>query len=450
MYMPRKVSANAQEESAKKKAKTSSKIPQLLRGFRDIMPADQRYWRLVRDTAQRFADGYGFDTIYLPIVEQTQLFSRSIGKDTDIVQKEMFTFTDSSEGSITLRPELTASTVRAYISHGMLNLPQPVKLFYFGPAFRRERPQKGRYRQFYTTGFEVIGDDTPIIDAQLIVIAYNLFRAVGLDGISVQINSIGTPESRKTYTQELVTYYRSKRKILCENCKKRLTKNPLRLLDCKEPGCQSIRDEAPQIVDWLDDESKSHFMKVLEYLDGLDIPYVLNPYLVRGLDYYTKTVFEIWPSDQAEGAQSALGGGGRYDELVEMLGGRPTPAAGFGLGVDRLVNELKDREVDVPDNNKPKIFLAQIGDQAKIKALQLHEALRQEDIPVAENFTKDGLKPQLELADKTGVRYVLILGQKEVVDGTVLIRDMESGVQEVVDFKKAVNEIKKKITDKDE
>ncbi|MBN1778787.1 MAG: histidine--tRNA ligase [Candidatus Buchananbacteria bacterium] len=426
--------------------RTSNKIPQLLRGFKDILPVDQQYWRLVRQAGQDFADGYSFGKISLPILEESNLFVRSIGKDTDIVQKEMFTYNDVSEGSVTLRPEFTASVARAYINHGMFNLPQPVKFYYFGPLFRRDKPQAGRYRQFYQLGYEVIGDTGAIIDAQLIVLAYNLLNQLGLKNFTIQINSIGTPESRKEYKKELVSYYKSKRKMLCENCKKRLLKNPLRLLDCKEASCQPFKGEAPQIVDWLDDESKAHFMKVLEYLDGLDIPYILNPYLVRGLDYYTKTVFEIWPAEKEDGAQGALGGGGRYDGLIETLGGRPTPAAGFSLGVERLIIQLKEQEVKLTNHQAPKIFLAQIGDQAKIKAMKLFEQLRADGIIAAENFTKDGLKNQLEIANNLGVRYVLILGQKEVVDGTILLRDMESGVQEVFDFNKTLQEIKKKLS----
>ena len=443
--MPKKVSKETSEIPKAAKMKTSGKTPQLLRGFRDILPPDQPYWLFIRKVAESFASGYGFGRIELPLLEETVLFSRSIGKETDIVQKEMFTFIDASEGSISLRPEFTAAVARAYINHGFLNLPQPVKLYYWGPAFRREKPQAGRYRQFHQLGYEVLGDGSPVLDAQLIVMAANLLQKLGLRDSSLQINSIGTSAARKIYQQELLTYYRNKRRLLCPNCKKRLSRNPLRLLDCTEAGCQSLKAEAPQIVDWLDEESKAHFMKVLEYLDGLDIAYVLNPYLVRGLDYYTKTVFEIWPGEKLEGAQAALGGGGRYDDLVELLGGRPTPAAGFSLGIERLILRLKEKTVKVPGEAAPKIFLAQIGDQAKIKALILFEALRQEKIKVAENFTKGGLKAQLELANQLGVRYVLILGQKEVVDGTILIRDMESGVQEVVDFKKVISEIKKKL-----
>jgi len=425
--------------------KSLSKSPQLLRGFKDILPVDQPYWQFIKKTAESFANGYGFSQIDPPILEEAALFIRSIGKQTDIVEKEMFSFTDQGQGLVVLRPEFTASVMRAYINHGMVNLPQPVKFYYFGPAFRRERPQSGRQRQFYQFGFEVTGDINPVIDAQVIGIMNNFFKQIGLSQISIQINSIGCPDCRKAYIQELTNYYRSKRKMLCEDCKKRITKNPLRLLDCKKPSCQFVKAEAPQIVDWLDDECKQHFMKVVEYLDELNISYKLNPYLVRGLDYYTKTVFEIWPTEKEESAQSALGGGGRYDGLVELLGGRPTPSVGVSVGVERVISQLRQKEAVLPVEPAPEIFLAQIGDQAKIKALVLFEQLRQENIKVAENFAKDSLKSQLELANKLQVRYALILGQKEVMDGTILVRDMESGVQEVINFNKTVQELKKKL-----
>jgi len=433
------------EKSKKSTKKSSSKTPQLLRGFKDILPVDQVYWQFIRKTVENFANGYGFSRIDLPFLEEAGLFIRSIGKQTDIVEKEMFTFTDQGQGTVVLRPEATASVARAYISHGMVNLSQPVKLYYFGPMFRRERPQSGRQRQFHQFGFEIVGDSNPVIDAQIIAITNNFFHQIGLDQISIQVNSIGCSECRKTYIQELVTYYRSKRKLLCEDCKKRLTKNPLRLLDCKTPSCQFIKAEAPQIVDWLDDECKAHFMKVVEYLDELNISYKLNSHLVRGLDYYTRTVFEIWPGEEDKGAQSVLGGGGRYDDLVELLGDRETPAMGVAVGVERTILQLKQKEIAIPLEVTPEVFLAQIGDQAKIKSLILFEQLRQENIRIVENFAKDSLKSQLELANKLKVKYALILGQKEVMDGTILIRDMESGVQEIIDFTKTIQELKKKL-----
>lgn len=433
------------KKEPKKAKKNISKTPQLLRGFKDILPAEQDYWQFIQKTVESFSDGYGFGKIDPPLLEEASLFVRSIGKQTDIVEKEMFSFTDQGEGLVVLRPEATAQVMRAYINHGMINLPQPVKLYYFGPMFRHEKPQSGRQRQFHQFGFEIIGDASPVIDAQVIAIANNFYQQIGLDQISIQVNSIGCPTCRKNYIQELITYYKSKKRLLCDDCKARLTKNPLRLLDCKKPSCQFLNNEAPQIIDWLDEECKNHFMKVIEYLDELNISYKLNPHLVRGLDYYTKTVFEVWPTDKEEGSQSVLGGGGRYDRLIELLGGRPTPGIGVAFGIERTISQLKQKEVKIPTRPLPQVFLAQIGDQAKIKTLILFEKLRQEKILVAESFAKDSLKSQLDLANKLKVRYVLILGQKEVMDGTILIRDMESGVQEIVDFSKVIQELRKKL-----
>ena len=429
----------------KPRVKKTAKAPQLLRGMRDILPADQNYWDFIYDTTRELARDFNYGRIETPLLEETNLFVRAVGKDTDIVQKEMYTFQDIGGETITLRPEATASIARSYVTHGMLNQPQPVKFWYWGPMFRHERPQSGRYRQFFQFGFEALGEESPVLDAQLIMIANDFFKDMNLP-ITVQINSLGTPESRLAFKTELVSYYRSRRGQLCDDCKKRLNKNPLRLLDCKDEGCRGLRNEAPQIIDWLDEDSKNHFMKVLEALDEADVPYVLNPFLVRGLDYYTRTVFEIWPEgDDDEARQNALGGGGRYDLLVEMLGGRPTPAAGFAIGVERVITYLRSAEAKVPAVEKPEIFFAQLGEQARVKALALFEDFRKARIPLAEAFSKDSLKAQLEIANKLGAKYTLILGQKEVLDGTILIRDMEAGIQEIVDQKKIVREVEKKI-----
>jgi len=432
---------------AKPKAapKRAPKVPQLLRGMKDVLPPEEKYWNYIYDVIRGLAEDFAYGRIETPILEETSLFVRSVGKETDIVEKEMYSFQDAGGENISLRPEATASIARAYINHGMLNQPQPVKLWYWGPMFRHDRPQSGRYRQFYQFGFEALGEESPVVDAQLIVIVNDFFKEIGLP-ITIQINSLGTPESRQAYKTELVSYYRSRRGQLCDDCKKRINKNPLRLLDCKEEGCQSIRNEAPQIVDWLDEDSKNHFMKVLECLDEAEVPYVMNPFLVRGLDYYTRTVFEIWPESEEEDArQSALGGGGRYDLLIEMLGGRPTAACGFAIGIERVVNKLKSDEIKVPKRKAPEIFFAQLGEQARIRAISLFEEFRKAGVPLAEAFSKESLKAQLEVANRLSVKYSLILGQKEVLDGTVLIRDMEAGIQEIVDQKKAVREIQKKL-----
>lgn len=431
---------------------STRKTPSVLRGFKDVLPGEQKYWDMLRSKSDQLALDYGFDRVDLPYLEETNLFTRSVGKETDIVDKEMFSFIDRGGENVSLRPEATAQVARAYINHGMFNLPQPVKLFYFGPMFRYDRPQSGRYRQFNQLGFEILGDMHPVLDAQVIIMAYNFLKEMGLP-ITVQVNSIGCNNCRKEYKVQLVNYYKTQKADLCEDCKERLVKNPMRLLDCKEEKCSAIKEDAPQIVDFLCDECKNHFVKVLEFLDELEIPYNLNAHLVRGLDYYTKTVFEIWPlvetqenvAEEEKKAQSALGGGGRYDNLIEMLGGRSTPAMGFSLGLERVILKLKELNLPVPERPKRDIFVAQLGESAKRKAMKLYETLRAEGIKVAECFAKDGLKNQLEVANKLGVRYALILGQKELSEGTILLRDMDAGAQETINYNKAVKDIKRRL-----
>jgi len=435
-----KAKAVAEEEGRRRRA-----LPTLLRGFRDILPDEQGKWNLLRDTIRQVADAYSFDRIELPILEKTDLFSRTIGKQSDIIQKEMYAFEDQAGDKVAMRPEGTASVARAYINHGMLNLPQPVKLWYIGPMFRHDRPQAGRYRQFHQAGFEMIGSEEAIVDAQLIVLAHCILKDIGIP-ITVQINSIGTPECRREYLMELVNYFRPFRKKLNEDDKRRLQKNPLRILDSRDPVVQELLTGAPQIVDWLDEVSKAHFMKVLEFLDEAEVPYALNPYLVRGLDYYTHTVFELWEDgDEGELVQNALGGGGRYDGLLELLGGRPTPACGFAMGLERIVRSMAERNIDPPARPASKVFFAQLGDAARRVGLRLFEEFRKAKIPIAEATGKNALKAQLEVANKLSVAYTLILGQKEVLDGTIIIRDMDSGAQEIVDIKKVTSILQRKL-----
>ncbi len=430
----------------------------LLRGMHDVLPREEKYWKSFYHTAENLAEHFQFNRIETPLLEEANLFIRSIGKGTDVVDKEMYVFEDRDGNKVALRPEMTASVVRAYIMHGMWNMVQPVKLWYWGPMFRYDRPQAGRYRQFNQVGYETIGDADPVADAELILVAHNFYKDLGLP-VEIHVNSIGSPEERQRYKVSLVEYYRSKRSYLCDDCKQRLNKNPLRLLDCKQERCQPVKEDAPQIIDWLEEESKNHFMKVLEYLDELAVPYVLKSTLVRGLDYYTRTVFEVYPvQSEAEaaaglGAQSALGGGGRYDLLVQEMGGRPAPAAGFSLGIERSVSALK-QYMDVnqikPPVHKFDAFLAQLGDHARRRALKTINEMRNSGLKIDYNFSKNSLKAQLEAANSLQVPYALILGQKEVQDGTIIIRDMESGVQEIVDQKKLEHLLKKKLSRFDE
>lgn len=438
----KKPAKKAEASAAKRKVAP----PALIRGMRDILNPDWAYRDAIYDVARGIAQDYEYERIETPVIEETSLFVRAVGKATDLVEKEMYSFETAGGEKVTLRPEGTAPVGRAYIQHGMLNRPQPVRLWYWSQMYRHDRPQSGRYRQFTQFGCECVGDKSPIVDAQQAFLAWKVLESVGVPAI-VHINSIGTPESRANYKNALVAYFRTKKHKLSEEDKKRLLKNPLRLLDSKDPAMDELKQEAPQIVDWLDEESKGHFMQVLEYLDEMGVPYQLDPYLVRGLDYYTKTVFEIFAvSEDPDVSRLAIGAGGRYDGLLETIGGNPTPACGFSLGVDRVVNRMKDMNPEFGSKSEPRdVFVAQLGDQGRKKAFVIFEELRAAGIRAACSLSKDAIKSQMELANKRGAKWAIIVGQKEVLDGTAIIRDMDAGTQETVDSKKIVQEIQKKL-----
>lgn len=434
------------------KAKSTKRFSRL-RGMRDVLPEEYKYWELAIKKATELAWAYDFKRLETPIMESADLYEKSSGRTSDIVTKEMYSFVDKNGERVALRPEATPGVVRVYIEHGLFNQPQPVKLFWLGPIFRHDRPQAGRYRQHHQFNLDIFGEPSPVADFLIILIAYNFFRELQVS-VQVQINSIGCQDCRKEYIDKLTEFYkeRGKRTKLCGDCKKRMAKNPLRLLDCKEEVCAEIREGAPQIVDYLCDGCREHFIKVLEYLDELDLPYNLNPFLVRGLDYYNRTVFEFAPltddSDpDAKKDSFSLGGGGRYDQLVEHMGGRPTPACGFGLGLERTIIKMKENNIPIKKDIKNIIFIAQLGEQARRKVIILFEELRRANFRVKQAFTKDGLKAQLEEANRAGAKYSLILGQKEVMDGTILLRDMESGIQEIIDYKKIKTEVEKRLKD---
>ncbi len=413
--------------------------------MRDILPEDQKYWRHVLKKAEPLLEFFGFEKIETPILESTELFARSVGEGTDIVEKEMFTLRTKGGDSLTLRPEGTASVIRAYIENGMNVRPHPVKLYYTGPFFRYEQPQKGRFRQFNSIGIETIGDGSDAVDAELIFLGYKLLSGLGLGGYNVNINSLGDANCRPAYMKALKDYYKNRIKKVCPTCKARFKTNILRILDCKEEGCKEIAKDAPQTVDYLDDECKRHFKHVLEFLDEAKVPYILNSRLVRGLDYYTRTVFEFLPEENIT-AQSAVIAGGRYDKLVETLGGSKTPAAGWGMGFDRIVEALKEKNVSVPDlKPKPKVFLVQLGDAAKRKSLVLFEALRKAGIETKSSLGRDSIKSQLRIAHRLGVKFTLIMGQKESLDGTIILRDMDASTQETIPMEKIVDEVKKRL-----
>lgn len=449
--------ATATKEKRSKRNKKFSR----LRGMKDVLFDEYKYYDLLRKKACQLAKTFGYNRIETPILERSDLYLRSTGKETDIVSKEMYTFVDKSGDKVSMRPEATPGLVRSYIEHGMFNLPQPVKMFWLGPLFRHEKPQSGRYRQHTQFDLEIFGEESPVADAQLIQIAYNFFSELQIN-VQVQINSIGHKECRDVYIKKLIEFYkeRGKRAKLCNDCKKRFLKNPLRLLDCKEESCRAVREDAPQIVDFLCDDCRDHFIKVLEYLDEMEIPYNLDPFLVRGLDYYNKTVFELVPIEEEEEAegeeeerdekktpkrQVSLAGGGRYDGLVEMMGGRPTAGAGFGLGLERVVQKIKEKNIPLRVEDSNIIFLAQLGDQSRRKMFALFEEMRRAGYNVRQAFTKDSLKVQLEEANRLGARLSLILGQKEMLDGTIILRDMDSGNQEVIDYKKIYPELARRM-----
>lgn len=432
----------------------TKKTFQAPRGMRDILPEEQIYWEKVKQVIKNLARAYGFERLDTPILETADLFVKGTGLYTDIIEKEMYNLKTKGGDQLSLRPEFTPAMMRAYLENGLSSWPQPVKLYAIGPIFRYERPQKGRYRQSEQANFEIIGPQDPVLDAQLIQLFFSISKELSLKNLTVQINSIGCSNCRPTYRKKLVSFYRNRKKQLCLNCQKRLSQNPLRLLDCQESKCQRLAQEAPQIIDQLCDDCHNHFKNVLEFLDELALPYILNPYLVRGLDYYTKTVFEIWPEVEegrpAEGPlrqrrQISLAGGGRYDNLIKLLGGKDTPAVGFAMGLDRIVDLMKTRDIKVSPRMRPVIFLVQLGDLAKKKSLKLFEELRRSGLETASSFSRDTIKAQLKIADKFQVRFALILGQKEVLDETVIIKDMVSGVQETVPLAKVIKEIKKKL-----
>ncbi|MDP3970154.1 MAG: histidine--tRNA ligase [bacterium] len=438
-------SKKSADESADTTAASKRRQPvKLLRGMKDILPEQQNYRHAVQKALEDIAVSYSYQRIDTPILEFASLFSKSLGQTTDVVDKEMYVFEDKSGDKVSLRPEFTAGIARAYIEHGMLNRTQPVKLFTTGQLFRHDRPQAGRYRQFNQIDCEIIGGRAPIIDAELIVVAHSLLKELGVNS-TVRINSIGSEEDREQYINELVSYLKNNRRKLSEESKKRLTKNPLRVLDSKDEQDQLVIAEAPQIVDWLSEDSKNYFITVLEYLDDIGIPYVLEPTLVRGLDYYNDIVFELYDENEVQGSQSALAGGGRYDGLIELLGGQPAGACGFAIGIERLILAMKANRIGFSEAYIPDVFLAQLGKSAQKYSLGLMERLRGDGFKVRANLVKGSLSAQLKAANKIGSRFTLIIGQKELLDGTIIMRDMESGSQEIIDIKKISDELKKRL-----
>ncbi|MBC7332058.1 MAG: histidine--tRNA ligase [Synergistetes bacterium] len=398
------------------------------RGVRDILPGETEKWRFVENTAYGLSKRYGYREIIIPVFEHTELFSRGLGEATDIVMKEMYTFEDKGGRSLTLRPEATASIVRAYLEHHLEQKPQPQKFYFFGPMFRYERPQAGRYRQFWQIDFEALGSPDPLLDVEIISLAWDLMFSLGIRNLEVQINSIGCPKCKEPYKALLKEYFSDKLSMLCGDCQRRYELNVLRILDCKKDTCRAVVEDAPKLVDHLCPDCKSHFEEVKEGLDLLSLPYVLNPYLVRGLDYYTRTTFEI--ISNRLGAQNALCGGGRYDLLAFEIGGLAVPGVGFAAGLERIVMVLEEEGLLKDTEKGLDLFLVSMGEEAKRQAFKLLYLLRREGISADMDYTGRNVKAQMKLANQRKARRVLILGEDELSSGIVKIKDMETGKQE--------------------
>ncbi len=426
------------------------------KGMRDLMGEDFYNLQGFFEKAQEVAEYYGFRPIQTPILEHEEIFSKGVGAGTDIVDKEMYSLKTKGGDRLVMRPEGTASAMRAYIEHGMQNKPQPVKLYYCGPTFRHDKPQKGRYREFYQFGIEAMGSPKSIMDAMVIHLGVLILKETGVENISLKINSIGDAESRKEYLKELTNYYKKHLGKMSASDRQRLKDNPLRILDSKDPNLQEINAEAPQSVSFLNNVSKKHFKEVMEHLNEMNVDYEIDHTLVRGLDYYTHTVFEFFSlaekknEEETKGGEPteiapktlALGGGGRYDYLSKAMGyKKEIPGVGFGLGIDRII----EASIKIPKPRiykKPKVYFIQLGTEAKMKSLKVIEVLRQGKIPVRQSLSKDSLGSQLAIAEKSGIPHTLIFGQKEALENTIIVRDMSNRFQETVEIENLAKYLK--------
>lgn len=417
------------------------------RGTQDIIGDEWKYWEYVVESARTFLKGWYFQPIETPMFEEEELYRRAVGEGTDIVHKEMFELKSRGRGSAyVLRPEGTAGIVRAYIENGLRGWPKPIKLFSVGPLFRYERPQKGRFRQHYQVDLEMFGSPAPVSDAQLMYILHTLFQQLGLEDYVVKVNSLGLPSERAAYVKQLKEHLRRNRAKLSREARERITANPLRVLDSKDEKDQRVVNTAPKLLDHLSEESRRHFDAVLKYLTALAVPYEVDPTLVRGLDYYTHTVFEFVPKmPDEDGITKTFAGGGRYDGLVKALGGKDTPAIGAGIGVERVIERLKIEGVELLATDRPQVFVAQLGEDARVEAIRVMKELRDAEVPFAESIYREGMQAQLKAADRLKVRWTLIVGHKEVLDKTVILRNMESGMQEVIPREKLAEELRRRL-----
>lgn len=412
------------------------------RGTKDVLPSESYKWHYLERIIREITELFGYKEVRTPVFEHTELFVRGVGDTTDIVQKEMYTFLDKGNRSITLKPEGTAGVVRAYIEHGLHNLAQPIKMYYITPVFRYENPQAGRLRQHHQFGVEVFGAKEASIDGEIIALAMELFHRLGLKELELNINSIGCPNCRPRYHEVLKKYLEDHLDELCQTCNTRYEKNPLRILDCKNKECGVIVKDAPIILDYLCQECSTHFEELQSFLSAANIDYKVNPMIVRGLDYYTKTVFEII-SNQI-GAQGTVCGGGRYDGLVKECGGPDTPGAGFGLGLERLLLALESQNLEIPQQEARDVYVVTIGQQARYKAFELLQVMRSNNILADMDHVGRSVKAQFKYADKANVSWVCILGEEELQNNQIKVRSMKDGSEELVSQDKVIDYLKSK------
>lgn len=394
-------------------------------GAEDVLPKDSYKWQLVEDIMRSEASAYGFKEIRTPVFEHTELFQRGVGDTTDVVQKEMYTFNTKGGTSITLRPEGTAGAARALLEHAIYNDGLPIKTYYFDSCYRYEKKQANRYREFHQFGVEVFGTQSPVADAEVISLAYSLFDRLGITDLQLEINSIGCPTCRQKYHDALKIYFSGKKDELCETCNSRLEKNPMRILDCKSPICSNISENAPVVLDYLCDECREHFEEVKSYLDSVGIPYVVNPKIVRGLDYYTKTVFEFVTTKL--GSQGTVCGGGRYDGLIEQLGGQHLPSLGFGLGLERLLALMAEQGIEIPEPPTCDLYIAGLGKEAQKKAFSLVKEVRDTSLIAECDIVGRSLRAQMKYADKIGAKFSMVIGDSEIAENKAVLKNMATG-----------------------
>ncbi len=412
------------------------------KGVHDVIFPETVYFSKLENICEDLAEFFGYQKIEVPVIENKLLFEHGVGVGTDIVDKEMYTFQTRGGDWLSLRPEFTSGIIRAYIQNGMNNWPEPVKLWTWGPLFRYENPQSGRYRQFWQADFEFLGSANPVVDAEVIMLAQKITKAFGVKSSFIEINSMGCSECRQDYRRALKQYYHSKTRKLCPDCKVRFKKNILRLLDCKIETCEVLKSGAPEILNYLCKDCSSHFRKVIEYLDGMNISYSLNPFLVRGLDYYNRTVFELKPGNfEPDTEAQSLLGGGRFDYLAKLLAGPETPACGFAIGVERMVDLVADKNLE----QEVDVYLVQIGDTARAKLLSMLDDFKKARIKIGFDLGRDSLKAQLKSADRLKAPLALILGQDEAVHEKIILRDMKTGVQESLNLVNLAEQVKKRL-----